>query len=624
MQKHTSIGLILVLLLALPVSPQSSSSALSIRWKSEVGSASETAKFNINYVGAEDINKDKLGEVIAVSSGSITSPSQPPTNIIYVFGRDGSLLWKRNIDDEITSTYVDDIDRDGYREILVSAGQVREEISRGKIYVFSDEGQVLRTLQSSSIINSMFITDLDGDKLKDIIGGSAQRVQVFDSYGLSKWNYATYSRVTAVAAADIEGDETEEVIAGSDKLFILDGLGGIVNTIDIADISEIKNDEISSIDLVNNSLYGYPLILVATAKGTKVVAFKTHYNTSEKTYQIDRVWERDFGERLVSHRVVDLTGEGNGELLVGTEDDYITALNGNGDVLWSFKANGDVTDESFADINSDGRGEVILGTVSGTIYVISKDKGEFMWRYDLNEPIGKVEVADLEGDPYKEVVVGTLTRMVYVFEVNQTFTDLQMAEDLYIKAQEFYIISEYNLSLEFLTQAKEFYMKANDPVGVRKTNELIKNIDEKFSGLKRYQADMYYNKAQEYFVEEDYLQAKQFAEMAKILYDEFRDTQNSLKAELLLMRINKMIGATVKETTTTFYVPPPPPKTDNTKLIAYGLLGLAFIILVVGLLIRRKRSAQKVEREMSEYEKELEKVIEGDLADLKDMKKGGG
>jgi tetratricopeptide (TPR) repeat protein len=444
---------------------------------------------------------------------------------------------------------------------------------------------------------------------------------------MSKWDYATYSPVRVVAAENIEADDPKEVLAGSDKLYILDSLGGLVNTMDAYNVSGLKNDEISFIGFINSTFTTFPLTIIATDKGSVIMAFKTKYNDSIRTYQIEQTFRHDFGEGIVSLKIVDLTGDGYEEVLVGTEDDYITALSGNGDFLWSFKANGDVTDEDFADINSDGRGEVVLGTISGTIYVISKEKGEFMWRYDLNEPISKIEVADLEGDPYKEVVVGTMTRMVYVFEVNQTFTDLQMAEDLYIQAQELYIVPEYNMSLDYLKRAQEFYRRANDPVGIRKTGEMIKTIEDKFSGLKKYQADMYYDKAQEYFVEGEYEQAKKYAEMSKKLYEEFRDTQNSLKAELLLMRIEKMIAETTKETSTTVYVAPEAPPKVNRKTTAYILLGIAFIILVAGLIIKKRRSAKAMERYMSDYEKELEKVIEGDLAELRDTRKeekGGG
>lgn len=624
MHEKTTL-IILLALLALPVSSQSSSNALNIRWRAEIGPTSEEVTSNIVFIQASDINNDKLGEVIAVSGGSVTASAHAVKNMIYAFDRDGNELWTKGLDDEITSAYVKDIDRDGFQEIVVSAGQRLEEISRGRIFIITETGEIIRTIHSSSIVLSMHITDLDGDKLDDFIGGSSQRVRVFDSYGLNKWNYATYNQVNDVLGEDVFGDELKEVLVGANTLYVLDSLGKPVYTLNISELTGKQYDAVSEINLLHSPGRSQPFVAITTKYGTKLHLFEGSYNRSlSSKYELVPYWESDFGERIVSVLFTDLNGDESDEVLVGTEDDYLTALTGAGELMWSFKANGDVMDMDVADINSDARGEVVFGTVSGTIYVLSKETGEYMWRYDLNEPIQKIAVADLEGDPYKEILVGTMNRLLYLFEVNQTFTDLQMAEDLYFKAQEFYIISEYNLSLDYLKRANQLYIKLKDTVGIAKTEDLMDSIDEKISGVKRIKADMFYDKCQEYFISGDYLQAKNYCEMSKAIYDEFRDSQNSIKAELLLLRIAKMIDKTIVDVTTMVFVEENSTGPASNINMGYVTLAIALVVLVVGLIIKKKRSAETMEKYMTEYEKDLEKVIEEDLAELGGMGRMSG
>jgi|GEM_PF-1378243 len=615
------LGFMLVLQQA---NSQSTSNALSIRWKVDIGSPSERIKSNIIFIGSSDINNDGFEEVIAVSGGSITSILQPSNNIVYVYSKDGELLWEKKIDDEITSVYVKDIDRDDFQEIIVSAGQMREEISRGRIYIIMENGEIIRTLHSTSIVNSIHITDIDGDKLQDIIGGSPARVRLFDSFGMNKWNLPTYKNINVVNAGNVLGDSVKEVLAGSDELIVIDNLGSKVTSITANSLSNEVNDEINSIHTINTPKEAYPYIVVTTKKSPKIHVLKAIYNQTIKKYQLIRKWDYDVGDSISYLGVSDLEPDGYNEILVGTNDGYFFVLNGVGDLAWSFKANGGIMDADVSDVNTDGEEDVILGSISGTIYVLSSEEGGFMWRYDLAEPISNVEVADLEGDPYKEIIVGTLTRAMYVFEVNRTFTDLHMANTLYLKAQELYVISQYTLSLSYLQRARELYVKVDDRVGIRKSDGLIEDVNDKLSGLEVVQANVYYEKAKEFFIEGEYLQAKRYAEMSKLIYDKIRDTQNSIKVELLLLRIDKMIMQIEVISTTTLTPIIEADEGEFTMKSAYFTLIIAAIVLAAGLYLKRRKSSGTMETIMTEYEKDLEKVIEEDLSELKDMNLGGG
>lgn len=624
--KAIAIALTLCFLTGL-ASPQQSSNALNVRWNTSIGAPSKEIKSNIIDITASDINRDQHEEIVVVSGGSITSTLAPTNNFVYVYARDGTLMWVKGIDDEIKSAYVKDVDRDGFQEIIIGSGQMMQEISRGRIYVMRSTGEISMTHHSTTIINNLFVTDLDGDKLDDFIGGSSKQVKVFDAYGLRKWDYLVGDEVTTVAAADVMEDDSKEVLVGSKNFYLLNGLGVKEFSFNVENETGKINDEVDTITVANLTDYHYASILITTKKDEKVYAYRSEYNRSLGTYVMALRWSRQLGGKVTAIKAVNLDQDNMDEVLVGSDEDYLTALDGDGTVLWTFKANSDIMDVDVEDLNNDEREEVVFGTLYGTIYVLSK-RGEFMWRYDLDDPINRLEVADLDKDPYREIIVGTMRRMLYVFELNQTFTDLQMAEDLYIKAQELYVISEYELARQNLEHALSLFTKVEEATGIKKTENMLRDIEDKFSGLKKQNADTAYEKSQEYFISQEYELSRKYGLEAKSLYEELKDTQGLLKTELLLLRIDKVLGRVVEESTTTYLTTTTVPQEKYGKGNPFLTLGLAVIVLVVGLIVkgRRKPAETLDEKYMTEYEKDLEKVIEEDLYDLgkEDLDKMGG
>ncbi len=95
-------------------------------------------------------------------------------------------------------------------------------------------------------------------------------------------------------------------------------------------------------------------------------------------------------------KIGDVTGDGVGDVIIASEDDYIRCFNGNsdgtGDIIWETKIyagavysqNGLTTIE---DINADGYEDVIVGTAWGdrSVIALSGYSGKIIWKHQTNE-----------------------------------------------------------------------------------------------------------------------------------------------------------------------------------------------------------------------------------------------
>ena len=70
-----------------------------------------------------------------------------------------------------------------------------------------------------------------------------------------------------------------------------------------------------------------------------------------------------------SPAIADLDGEGDMEIIVGSNDGKLYIFNSTGQVDWSYQTGGAVySSPAIADINNDGNLEIIVGSEDGKIY----------------------------------------------------------------------------------------------------------------------------------------------------------------------------------------------------------------------------------------------------------------
>lgn len=99
----------------------------------------------------------------------------------------------------------------------------------------------------------------------------------------------------------------------------------------------------------------------------------------------------------------DINGDGKREIVASTEDGYCLAFSHDGKLLWSAdvegRANGSPT---FLDLDGDGKFEVIIGSTAHVLKALRGD-GATIWRFKDRGSFYHTVAADLDGDGLVEV-----------------------------------------------------------------------------------------------------------------------------------------------------------------------------------------------------------------------------
>ena len=79
----------------------------------------------------------------------------------------------------------------------------------------------------------------------------------------------------------------------------------------------------------------------------------------------------------------DIDGDGKLEVVVGSSDSTVYALNGeDGSFLWSYTTGDYVySSPALGDIDGDGKLEVVVGSHDNNVYALNGEDGSFLWSY---------------------------------------------------------------------------------------------------------------------------------------------------------------------------------------------------------------------------------------------------
>ena len=132
---------------------------------------------------------------------------------------------------------------------------------------------------------------------------------------------------------------------------------------------------------------------------------------------VRRVWSYGAGGPVCSSPALgDINGDGKLDVVFGSHDGKVYALNREGSFLWSRKTNHWVqSSPALGDIDNDGEVEVIVGSEDGNIYVLNGDDGseKFPPRSTGDKVHSSPVLGDIDNDGVLEAVVCSENGKVY-------------------------------------------------------------------------------------------------------------------------------------------------------------------------------------------------------------------
>ncbi len=412
---------------------------------------------------------------------------------IHVLDKDGKKKWDMSprYGYNIREIYVDDLDGDGIKEILVGAGP-KTSRSRDEIFVISSIGKILWSVHVGGEIHAIASEDLDGDGIKEVLigcygrGGTYNRqavMHVFNSTGKERFKYGTERGVASILVDDIDSDGVKEILVGTyQDLCVLDNEG--------------------------KDLWQY------TTNGLiREILLEDINNDTEK------------------------------EIILGSNDVYV--LESDGDLKWKNSVGPEVYDMTIMDLNKDGLKEIIVGSDSG--YVLDSS-GETLWEYSTGKIVKAVSVGDLENDGYLELALGSADKNLYLFQ-SETYAKEEEANSNYKIAEKHYNKKEFDTAMGYVLRAKELYSELENDKGIRDTETLISKIesDSKRLGQEETQADIYYNKSVNSYLAGDYINASKNAQKAKYKYSYLKKYDAVEDCNELINNSNKFLEIEAKE-----------------------------------------------------------------------------
>lgn len=334
-----------------------------------------------------------LGTLVPGEPKTVVGPTWE-TYALYAFDLQGQLrpgFPVFTLDPLWSSAAIGDIDGDGRAEIVVGSNGTR-------VYAVNDDG-----------------TDvIDGDANPSTIG-------VFKQLS-SGPNFCT------PALADIDGDGKAEIIfaSGNGRVYAWNEDGS----------------DVPGFPFVTNSYFNSsPAVAYLDGPGDNTLSIVVP-GTNDSLYVIESnglrragwpQWNRTGGtSKAPSPAIADMNNDGFNDIVFQSTNGYVFVYNRNGSAqfpVWAIKHSSLSSGTAecspvVADLNGDGRNDVLLGDEAGVLTAISGIDGTVLPGFPIQlagEVRGTPAVADMDRDGMTEIVVADWDKNIYLWDYNFPF-----------------------------------------------------------------------------------------------------------------------------------------------------------------------------------------------------------
>jgi outer membrane protein assembly factor BamB len=363
----------------------------------------------VTALGVTDLDGDGLPEVVAGTAD----------NQIYVLENDGDPDWHYEAGGAISAVALVDLDADGRAEVVMASAD-------GAVSLLDDSGQpawTFRAVGAAAVgeawaaLPCLATDDLDrDDKIELLVGSRDGQVYALDGDGSSarsvdrrpRWSFQLGRPILDIGTADVDGDGQPEVIPSpyrGGELYLLENDGRLAwqqrteGEIGLVQGGDVDGDGKAEIVLLSASWDLY----VLEGDGQPV------WHSEAMALSYAHVTP-DPGQLLVR----DLDGDGRAEVAVVTVDPPISlyVFQGDGRQAWTYPLGTSSSTSARltgGDVDGDGDLEIAVTTaVHEPVYLLDSE-GRFLAEYRIRATSGPLEFADLDGDGRDEVLIATET-----------------------------------------------------------------------------------------------------------------------------------------------------------------------------------------------------------------------
>ena len=555
-----------------------------------LSSAIESEKITLEWKYSSD-------NILAVASGVIDNRTfliAASSKIVYLFDNNGSIQDEYTINSEgrIQVIRVFDIDEDGRNEILLGGGWTetididykyaedvdilyRKHITNGKLYIINDAN--IKTIDINEWIRSIDFQDMDGNGSSEIVVTSGGYVTNFfkkytdiphteeycwyesedyyagdynetecpDACPTCWWNNETKNCMMTVYADEevcetnittIRGWNLSESSNKSGSIILLD------KNLDI--ISEYNFDTVFLSSAISNIYRDINSEVVAGSENK--IRFISNNGQIIDTIPISgEVWHIF---------PLDVNSDGNDEFVItfrGTSSDIsgLMAVDRNGATLWEYRLStgSEITDLDVEYKNPSSMSKIFL-TTKEKVHVIDV-WGNLLWSSDFVDgdkkldSVDRIHVTDMGGDGISEIAVIS-NNILYLYKISESFTGKQDADKYYEFAENSFTMGDIDEAKNYLTKAREIYLRINDQEGLSNCNLLMEKIEGIEDADKKADADSHYARALSAFGYGDYETAREELEKAREIYFNIGDSDGILRCNSMISRIDSKLKTT--------------------------------------------------------------------------------
>jgi outer membrane protein assembly factor BamB len=320
--------------------------------------------------------------------------------------RDDQILWWYQLDaPSFGSSAVGDIDEDGFLEIVFGTYFNDEHIYA----LNAEDGSLLWNYDTGGCNDaSPVIADVDLDGHLEVVIPASSPSLVYCFNGLTgqvEWSRSTGASNcidSPPAVADVDNDEKPEVILGTfyGNVFCLNGEDGSINWQMNLGASSYIQSEPAVLDLNDDGQLD--IVVTQYAGDCRVYALWGNNGSI--------LWFSDLPQDYMYHgcSFADIDDDGKPELVVGCYDNHVYVFNGeDGSLCWEYAAAAYIgAPTSVGDLNNDGHFEIVF--ISYNVLGVLSHTGSFLWGVSTGGNIFRgAALSDINQDGVLDVVFGS-------------------------------------------------------------------------------------------------------------------------------------------------------------------------------------------------------------------------